>query len=205
MADVESRGGATVYRFSVESLRRAHAVGWSSQQITATLEARSRTPIPQPLSYLIADLERAHPVAARPSDRRPSLSTGHPQQPRAKVTPLPGVGSTETIDVDTAAHIVPQRAQRSAESGPNEGDPSDLTAAEGMADSPLDTLREAVETGELVWIGYVDTRGSSGERLVYASAVEDGRVVARDSRTAERLSVPVHRITAAHIIRGGSV
>jgi hypothetical protein len=74
-----------------------------------------------------------------------------------------------------------------------------------MSDSPLETLREAVETGELVWVGYLDTRGEPGERLVYASAVEDGRVTARDSRTSERLSVPVHRITAAHIIRGASV
>ncbi|MGH3470702.1 MAG: helicase-associated domain-containing protein, partial [Nocardioidaceae bacterium] len=29
LADVESRGGATVYRFSVASLRRAHSLGWS--------------------------------------------------------------------------------------------------------------------------------------------------------------------------------
>ena len=74
-----------------------------------------------------------------------------------------------------------------------------------MSDSPLETLREAVETGELVWVGYVDTRGAAGERLVYATAVEEGRLVARDSRTAERLGIPVHRITVAHIIRGGSV
>ena len=32
VADVESRGGATVYRFSAESLRRGLDAGWSSAQ-----------------------------------------------------------------------------------------------------------------------------------------------------------------------------
>src|SRR5262249_17960727 len=63
VADVESRGGATVYRFTLESLRRASAAGWSSDQIHAVLEQRSRTPIPQPLRYLIADLDRSRVAA----------------------------------------------------------------------------------------------------------------------------------------------
>jgi len=205
LADVESRGGATVYRFTVESLRRAHGLGWSSAEMTAVLAGRSRTPIPQPLSYLIADLDRPDAVTAIASAaNRPQRE--HQQPVRAAVTPLTGAITGTVIDVELGTRIV-RRLRRAAR--PDDPDapanPQDLTAAESMSDSPLETLREAVETGELVWVGYVDTRGDTGERLVYASAVEEGRLVARDSRTAERLGIPVHRITVAHIIRGGSV
>ena len=127
----------------------------------------------------------------------------HQRPVRAAVTPLVGAVAGPAIDVEIGTRIV--RKLRSAARPDDPADPQELTAAEGMSDSPLETLREAVETGELVWVGYVDTRGASGERLVYATAVEEGRLVARDSRTAERLGIPVHRITVAHIIRGGSV
>ena len=59
-ADVESTGGATVYRFSEASVRRALDAGRSAEELTAFLERRSRTPVPQPLRYLIADVARRH-------------------------------------------------------------------------------------------------------------------------------------------------
>src|SRR5262249_13355832 len=58
LADVESRGGATVYRFSGASLARAHSLGWTVTDIMQTLTARSRTPVPQPLEYLVRELDR---------------------------------------------------------------------------------------------------------------------------------------------------
>ena len=59
-ADIESTGGATVYRFSESSVRRALDAGRSAEELTAFLERRSRTPVPQPLRYLIADVARRH-------------------------------------------------------------------------------------------------------------------------------------------------
>jgi hypothetical protein len=58
LADVESRGGATVYRISLYSLQRAQRLGWSGDDILETLTRRSTTPLPQPLTYLIGDLGR---------------------------------------------------------------------------------------------------------------------------------------------------
>ena len=58
LADVESRGGATVYRFSAGSIRHALDAGWSAAEIHAFLTSISRTPIPQPLSYLVDDTVR---------------------------------------------------------------------------------------------------------------------------------------------------
>lgn len=59
-ADVESTGGATVYRFTETSLRRALDAGRSAADLHGLVEGHSRTPVPQPLSYLIDDVARRH-------------------------------------------------------------------------------------------------------------------------------------------------
>ena len=60
VADVESTGGATVYRFTEASIRRALDAGRGTADITALLENHSRTTIPQALHYLITDTGRRH-------------------------------------------------------------------------------------------------------------------------------------------------
>ncbi|GLW12888.1 hypothetical protein Misp01_80160 [Microtetraspora sp. NBRC 13810] len=59
-ADVESTGGATVYRFGEDSVRRALDAGQSADDLIAMLERHSTTPVPQPLRYLVADVARRH-------------------------------------------------------------------------------------------------------------------------------------------------
>ena len=60
LADVESRGGATVFRFSESTVRRALDHGKTGDEITKFLKAKSKTPMPQPLEYLIADVAKKH-------------------------------------------------------------------------------------------------------------------------------------------------
>jgi Helicase conserved C-terminal domain len=60
LADVESTGGATVYRFSAASLRRAFDAGRSAGDVHDWLRRASRTPVPQPLDYLVDDVARRH-------------------------------------------------------------------------------------------------------------------------------------------------
>ncbi|TQJ74815.1 helicase C-terminal domain-containing protein [Streptomyces sp. SLBN-31] len=60
LADVESKGGATVYRFTPGSVRRALDAGQTAADLHAFLTAHSRTPVPQPLAYLIDDVARKH-------------------------------------------------------------------------------------------------------------------------------------------------
>ncbi|KLI96723.1 helicase C-terminal domain-containing protein [Streptomyces albidoflavus] len=60
LADVESKGGATVYRFTPGSVRRALDAGRSATELHAFLDRHSRTPVPQPLTYLIDDVARRH-------------------------------------------------------------------------------------------------------------------------------------------------
>ncbi|QDY77448.1 helicase C-terminal domain-containing protein [Streptomyces qinzhouensis] len=60
LADVESKGGATVYRFTPGSVRRALDAGRTASELHSFLATHSRTPVPQPLSYLIDDVARRH-------------------------------------------------------------------------------------------------------------------------------------------------
>ncbi|MET9964192.1 helicase C-terminal domain-containing protein [Streptomyces sp. NPDC006326] len=60
LADVESKGGATVYRFTPASVRRALDAGHTAVDLHAFLAEHSRTPVPQPLAYLIDDVARRH-------------------------------------------------------------------------------------------------------------------------------------------------
>lgn len=60
LADLESTGGAHVYRITERSVRRALDAGRTGAQLAEFVETRSRTPIPQALRYLIDDAARRH-------------------------------------------------------------------------------------------------------------------------------------------------
>jgi hypothetical protein len=59
-ADVESTGGATVFRFTEASIRRALDAGRDAAGLLSLLERHSRTQVPQPLRYLVEDVGRRH-------------------------------------------------------------------------------------------------------------------------------------------------
>ncbi|OIV37055.1 DNA-binding protein [Mangrovactinospora gilvigrisea] len=60
LADIESKGGATVYRFTPASVRRGLDAGLTAADIQAFLAGHSATPVPQPLAYLVDDVARRH-------------------------------------------------------------------------------------------------------------------------------------------------
>ena len=60
MAEIESRGGATVYIFTEATIRRALDHGKTGDEIKTFLVKTSKTPMPQPLEYLIADVAKKH-------------------------------------------------------------------------------------------------------------------------------------------------
>ncbi len=60
VAHVESRGGATVYRFTEASVRHAFDVGWSAHEVHEVIGRAARTEVPQPLRYLVDDVARTH-------------------------------------------------------------------------------------------------------------------------------------------------
>lgn len=60
LADVESTGAATTYRFSEASLRRGLSAGRGADDIMGFLEERAAKGVPQPLAYLVADAARRY-------------------------------------------------------------------------------------------------------------------------------------------------
>ncbi|WP_052466560.1 helicase-associated domain-containing protein [Mobilicoccus massiliensis] len=59
-ADVESRGGASTFRFSRESVQRLFDAGWNPDDVLGELDQLSLTGVPQPLEYLVTDAARGH-------------------------------------------------------------------------------------------------------------------------------------------------
>jgi len=60
MADAEGQGPATIYRFSVASVRRALDAGHDAAGLLGFLREHSATAVPQPLEYLIEDTAARH-------------------------------------------------------------------------------------------------------------------------------------------------
>jgi predicted DNA-binding transcriptional regulator YafY len=61
-ADVESAGGATVFRVTADSLRRAFDAGAGREDLHRLFAEHSATSVPQALTYLIDDIARRHGV-----------------------------------------------------------------------------------------------------------------------------------------------
>jgi hypothetical protein len=60
VAEHESGGGASVYRVTAASLRRALDAGYAGPDLHTLFARRSRTPVPQALTYLVDDVSRTH-------------------------------------------------------------------------------------------------------------------------------------------------
>jgi hypothetical protein len=60
VAEHESAGGASVYRVTTASVRRALDAGYTADDLHTLFRRRSRTPVPQGLSYLVDDVARKH-------------------------------------------------------------------------------------------------------------------------------------------------
>ncbi len=62
VANLESSGGASVFRITEATIRRGLDAGQSAAELADFFASRSTTPIPQALSYLIDDIGRRHGV-----------------------------------------------------------------------------------------------------------------------------------------------
>jgi hypothetical protein len=246
LADVESRGQATVYRFTASSVRRAFDAGWAVHDVHAFLGSVSRTPVPQPLAYLVDDAARTfgnvrvgqaetflraddeaaltevlhHPRAASLGLRRIAPTVLVSSTPLDVLLPrLREVGVAPLVEAaDGTVHVARPdriRARPRTTRTPTEkarlearlaqvvtairaGDRVAQTRAPDAAQltpiGSLAALREAVEAGHTVLIGYVDNQGVSTERMVDPVRVDGGWLTARDHRADDVRQFAVHRI-----------
>lgn len=264
VADIESRGGATVYRFTESSVRRAFDSGWSAAEVHEFLASVSRTPVPQALAYLVDDVSRRfgtirvgavesflrsddeaalaelmhHPKAGSLRLRRIAPTVVVSDVPLDVLLPrLRELGSAPVVEApDGTVRLARREVLRARapqphppahppahpmggaarHAGPRESAriastvtairAGDLAAAARpepalLAGDPitpawtLAVLREAVESGQRVWIGYVDNHGSTLERVVDPVKVDAGWLSAYDHRTEDVRSFAVHRIS----------
>ncbi|HEX4471890.1 MAG TPA: helicase-associated domain-containing protein [Nocardioides sp.] len=248
LADVESRGQATVYRFSAGSVRRAFDAGWSAHEVHAFLDTVSSTPVPQPLSYLVDDAARTfgtirvgHAEAFLRADDETALAEVL-HHPRAAALGLRRIAPTVLVSSTSLDLLLPRLRElgvsplvESADGSVHVSRPDRLRARPRRRDSPRPTevarlearltqvvtairagdrvartrvptspeltpigslaaLREAVEGGRTVLIGYVDNHGVSSERIVDPVRVDGGWLTARDHRADDVRQFAVHRI-----------
>lgn len=251
VADVESRGGATVYRFTPGSVRRALDVGWSALEIHEFVDSVAATEVPQPLRYLIDDTARTfgtirvgqteaflraddetaltellhHPRAGTLGLRRIAPTVLVSDIPLDVLLPrLRDLGAAPVVEAadgtvriarpDLLRARTPRGARPAATAIAREaaaaaqvvaavrtGDRVTASRPAGPTDSlspsgSLAALREAIETGTPVLIGYVDNHGIRGERLVEPIRVEGGQLTAYDVRSDDTRHFAVHRVTS---------
>jgi hypothetical protein len=251
LAEVESRGGATVYRFTAGSVRRAFDGGWSALDVHAFLDEVAATEVPQPLRYLVDDAARTfgsiragHAEAFLRADDEMVLTEllHHPRASTLRLrrlaptvlvsdTPLdvllprlrelgaaPVVEAADgTVQVArpdllrarsprgrraTATQVAREAAQAAqvvaaVRAGDRVTSSRPAAGAQGLTPSgSLAALREAVETGTAVVIGYVDNHGTRTERLVEPVRVEGGSLTAYDVRSDDTRSFAIHRVTS---------
>ena len=217
----------------------------------AFLAAVSRTPVPQPLTYLVDDAARTygtvrvgHAEAFLRADDEAALTEllHHPRAgslglrrlaPTVLVSTTPldvliprlrELGVSPLVEsIDGTVHVSrpdrqrarPRVARRTAEArlearlaqvvtAIRAGDrvaETRGTAGASAALTPIGSLaalREAVETGRTVLIGYVDNHGTATERLVDPVRVDGGWLTARDHRADDVRQFAVHRIRTVH-------
>ena len=251
VADVESRGQATVYRFTPSSVRRAFDAGWAAHEVHAFLASVSRTPVPQPLTYLVDDAARTfgtvrvgHAEAFLRADDEAALTEllHHPRAgslglrrlaPTVLVSTTPldvliprlrELGVSPLVEsIDGTVHVSrpdrlrarPRTTRRTADArlearlaqvvtAVRAGDKVAATRGTNTAATTLTpigslaALRDAVESGRTVLIGYVDNHGTATERLVDPVRVDGGWLTARDHRADDVRQFAVHRIRTVH-------
>jgi hypothetical protein len=169
VADIESRGGATVYRFTESSVRRAFDAGWTAVEVHDLLGRASATAVPQPLSYLVDDVARRFgtvrvgPASAflRSDDETALAALAHDPAaaslrlrrlaPTVLVTDVPvdvllprlrDLGQAPVLETaDGTVRLARHPAYRARTPTPPPGDPRDLARVEARAAATVTAVR----------------------------------------------------------------
>lgn len=269
LADVESAGAATVYRFSEASVRRAFDAGWARDEVVRLLERLARGGVPQGLAYLVDDVARRHgrlragavasylrcdepgllaevvatrkvaplglravaptvavsaaPLtkvlellraagfapAAEASDGAVTVArpVRHrvPAPPRTAARPVPMGGQVlpagHALEAVARLRRLDRRATTSASSGRRTpaGPHGELVLGTSAV---LARLQQAVRTGEVLWMSYVNAEGRASERIVHPVLFVGGHLTAYDEESGYKRTFSLSRIQALGAVAG---
>ena len=267
---VAEQESASMHRITAASVRRALDVGYSAGDLHALFQRRSRTPVPQAMTYLIDDAARKHGglragsaggylrsddealIAEVLADRRLAPLALRRLAPTVLVSPFQvarllgalrdagfapvaedagGATVLSRPKVRRAPTRTPMSSRLAEQAGPpalagprlagvieqiRRGDhatraarraPVTVRAANGQSvpgltavqahSQAMAVLQQAVREKAKVWVGYVDSHGSTLSRLVRPVSLSAGYLRAEDERTETLHTFALHRITAA--------
>lgn len=207
VADVESRGHATVSRISEASLRRAFDAGWDAASVLRSLREASSTPLPQSLEFLVADVARRH-GSVRVGVASSYVRCDAPETVGAMLADrrLAGLGLVRVADTAVASTAPPEElleALRGAGYAPAaesaDGSVVMRPSAEHRAPAPA---RRAPVTVTRASDRLVDAAVRSLRSAERAAGAERGSVVAGPAGvTGAAASRPVSGAAAAAVLR----
>ena len=187
MADVESRGHATVFRLTNTSLKRALAIDPDPEVWRCFLTDIGSKGLPQPVAYLITDAARSTPPRA----------TAH----QAPAAPRPArrarVDATSTR-VDKALDVLRAREQRNVLEMITDA-PDDVPAMESAA--VVAALRYSIDHHETVRITHAESDGSVAALLVDPIRLGGGSLTAYDHHAEQVKTFAVSRISGVATVR----
>ena len=268
---IAEQESASMYRITATGVRRALDIGYSAGDLHGLFRRRSRTPVPQTLTYLIDDAARKHGglragsansylrsddealiaevladrrlvplglrrlaptvlvssyAATRLLDRlrevgyapvaedaggaavlaRPKLRRAATRTPAASRRPIDAgppalagprlAGVVEQIRHGDHATRAARRAPVTVRAANGQGLSGGMTAVQAHTQA-MAVLQQALRDKARVWVGYVDSHGSTVSRLVRPVSLSAGFLRAEDERSETLHTFALHRITAA--------
>lgn len=199
IADAEQWGVAITLRLSPASLRRALRDGYTTAHIRELLERLSLTGIPQPIDYLLRDLERTHTGAGHGADsplstRSASLAMGPGAVTEAAVVPDPGVTVDDAAATGAGGALSPGSAGESALDELVERVHAAASAAPGTGELSR-RLELAIRDRSLVRV-----TAAAGDDVrsftLMPVAITGGRLRATDEIAGVQRTLPLSAITA---------
>ncbi len=178
IADIESRGAASVYRFTAESVRRGYESGWNQADFDSFFTQWAKGAVPQPLSYLVQESASTEAIATDDTNR-------------AAIPPRLGRHSRR---------VTQAQAQRIA-AALLQGENAEISTIEPEEIYSLNTsalialLKSAQEHHTGVWIGYAEADGSTSTQIVEPIRMGDGTLTAFDHGSANVRTFAISRVT----------
>lgn len=186
LADVESRGHATVFRVTNDSLRRGLAIDPDPDSWVAFLTEINDKALPQPIAYAITDAARSKP---RPRHRFQAPDAPSPlRRHRVDATPA---------RVEKALDVLRDRQAR-------EGLAADVDAVEVPkmeSAAVVAGLRYAIDHHETVHLSHAESDGSTAVLMVDPIRLGGGSLTAYDHRAEQVRTLAVSRITGVASVR----
>lgn len=175
LADVVSRGAATVYRISEASLQRSR---WSRAQVKRFLTTYAEGKIPETLHHLVDNLEPGATAAAAPARRPRAPKRARESLARLTPTAFPPIGTEP--EIEQAVARLQSNAQQTA-----------------TLISPVQFIRENM--GTPLRISWVDAHGQPEDRTLIPTQVHAGQLTATDPGTGSTVVLGLPRLLDARL------